>query len=289
LNKQTLTSQKCYINNYISVKIEKSINFRDLKINALMLLNYEQIKQKGIIIDHTEANYGNGSYNVRVGKLISVDGEEYDSYDIEPQGMVVAISKETFHLTDNVIGNATIKNSISNSGILAINIGIVDPGYRGHLSSVLINFGRDKYNIKSGSDFIRMTFHEFDKPKKLIPVSKSLTATDIQYINQKKIETKCYLDKTFLSLNRVEETIKKNIINSILKYVSVFSLIVAVLAFSIKTYFDIKNNYSNQNLEKIELMQEQVNLVKQEMNNVQKENIELKGEMDKMKKNLSNK
>lgn len=247
-----------------------------------MLLNYEQIKERNIVVNPNESNYGNGSYNVRVGKLISVDGREHQSYCIEPQGMVVVISSESFSLAENIIGNATIKNSISNSGILAINIGIVDPGYTGHLSSVLINFGRASYDINSGTDFLRMTFHEFLKPERLIPITEGLNLSEIGYIKQKKMDARGFLDETFLSLNKVEVKIKKSIITSILKYASVISLIVAVLAFSVKTYFDIKNNYSDPNKVKIELMQEQINLYKQSLDEIRKENIEILNKINKM-------
>lgn len=203
-----------------------------------MLLNYEEIIDKKIIVNPNEFGFGNGSYNVKIGKLISVDGKEHSNYNLEPQGMVVVISEEKFDLADNIIGNATIKNSISNSGILAINIGIVDPGYKGRLSSVLINFGRGNYEICVGTDFIRMTFHQFNMPQKLIPVIDGLNVADKRYIKQKRDEARGYLDETFLSLHTVESKIKNGIINSILKYTSIISIIIAVIAFSVKTYFD---------------------------------------------------
>ena len=248
-----------------------------------MLLNYEQIKTRKIITNPSESNFGNGSYTVKIGTLLSVDGKEHDSYSIEPQGMVVVISSESFDLADNIIGNATIKNSISNSGILAINIGIVDPGYKGRLSSVLINFGRTKFDIKSGTDFIRMTFHEFEKPVKPIPVIDGLNVSDSRYIKQKKEEARGYLDETFLSLNRVEDKIKKSIIVSMLKYVSAISLIIALVAFSFKTYFDIQNNNSKTNEEKFKIMEDKIDNNKQNLDDIRKQNLDIKSELEKMK------
>lgn len=110
-----------------------------------MIQNYEQIKLNGIITDVAEGNYNNGVYDIRIGKIITMKGDEVTTYSIPPQGMVVVVSKEKIKMPANIVGYAHVRTSLSSKGIMAINIGIIDPGYSGNLSSTLLNFGKEDF------------------------------------------------------------------------------------------------------------------------------------------------
>jgi len=252
-----------------------------------MFLNYEQIKEKGIIINANDNNYGNGSYTIKVGEIITVDGKQHDSFSIEPQGMVILISNESFNLPLNVIGNATIKNSISNSGLLAINIGIVDPGYNGHISSTLINFGKNSYDINKGTDFIRLTFHEFVTPNKVLPVPDDINVTKEKYIKRKKNDARIYLDETFLSLNTVEKKIRKNVTETIVRYGFAISIAVTTIALLFSLYFNYLNKDYKKDEEKYKLMKEQITNSNQILQEVKNENKDIKNELYKINSKIN--
>ena len=63
-----------------------------------------------------------------------------------------------------------MKTSLCREGILAINVGVVDPGWEGPLSSLLLNFGSDSYALRPGDTFIRLTFHRIENPTKATPM-----------------------------------------------------------------------------------------------------------------------
>jgi deoxycytidine triphosphate deaminase len=245
-----------------------------------MLLNYEEIQSKGIIKNAKSANYGNGSYNVQVGKIISVAGKEHDTFCIKPQGMVIVISVESFEMPENIIGHATIKNSISNSGILAINIGIIDPGYKGQLSSVLLNFGKNDYDINIGQEFIRLTFQEFKKPSKSIDIP-DLNTTPQKYIQRKKDDSRIYFDELFLSLNNLSAKIFKDIRNSIIKYGFAITIAVGIIACLFTTYFNYFNKNYKTNEDKFKVMQDQIDTYKQLFEDLKKQDLELKKQIDR--------
>ena len=57
-----------------------------------------------------------------------------------PQGIVQVVSSERVKVPSTITGLATVKTSLCNEGLLALNIGIIDPGYEGAISSFLLNF-----------------------------------------------------------------------------------------------------------------------------------------------------
>ena len=54
-------------------------------------------------------------------------------------------------LPHEITGHALLKNELYRKGVLAINIGVIDPGFEGPLSSILINFGREDFVVKRGA------------------------------------------------------------------------------------------------------------------------------------------
>jgi hypothetical protein len=55
-------------------------------------------------------------------------------------------------------GLATVKTGLCNEGLLALNIGIIDPGYEGPISSFLVNFSSVPRVLTRGEPFLRLQF-----------------------------------------------------------------------------------------------------------------------------------
>jgi deoxycytidine triphosphate deaminase len=197
-----------------------------------MVLNYEQIKQKNILTGHIEDNYNNAVYDVRIGKIITMKGDEVDTYKIPPQGMAVVISQEQLAIPANIVGYAHVRTSLSSKGIMAINIGIIDPGYCGNLSSTLLNFGKEEFSIQSGERFLRTTFHELNS----VAIDKLATSKNAiyeQYVVTKKVEALKYMDEKFMSFDKEVKLAINKSWESIIKYAGGVSATVALVALTI--------------------------------------------------------
>jgi len=201
-----------------------------------MILNYEQVKEKGIFTEAVEGNYNNAVYDIRVGKIITMKGGEVGSYKIPPQGMVVVVSTEQLTMPTNVVGYAHVRTSLSSKGIMAINIGILDPGYTGYLSSTLLNFGKEGFLIQKGDSFLRTTFHllqsvEVEKPHK----SKSLTPE--HYMDKKRGEALKHMDEKFMSFDKEVSKAIGNAVKTFVGYASVISATIALFTYSYNILF----------------------------------------------------
>lgn len=104
---------------------------------------------------------------------------------LKPQDSAFVISEEILHVPEGFIAYVFLKNRLSQKGFLALNTGIIDSGYNGPISTLLINFSAvEEYLPITDSDqdksFFRVVFHEIEKnpnyqPTTPIPGSYNVT------------------------------------------------------------------------------------------------------------------
>jgi|SRR5579864_5976973 len=190
-----------------------------------MLMSSEEIRAAGVIEDASADMYQAASYNLRVGTIILPDGKKEEAYQVQPLGMVKVVSLERLNLPSYVLGYATVKTGLSSNGILAINIGLVDPEYKGLLSSILINFSKNTYHLQRGDEFLRLTFHHYNPPEGTLPKPSHMT-TDEAYV---KAATRSFVEKFSMTFLNIEENtrtfLRRELGNSVLKWVPIAALI----------------------------------------------------------------
>jgi deoxycytidine triphosphate deaminase len=196
-----------------------------------MVLNGEQIKMRIGIEDRKETNFRVASYDVSIGQIILAGGKmiparpgEAATFYLPPQGIVEVISREKFRIPETVIGYAMVKTSLGNAGILPLNIGIVDPGYDGYLSSTLLNFSKTPFIIRTGDVFLRMTFHECDASR----IGGNQPSLTYQQYLERREEKVLGFSNTFLNLQASIRQITDPIIK---KYIwAMISIAIGILA-----------------------------------------------------------
>ncbi|MBD2699832.1 hypothetical protein IC229_04240 [Spirosoma sp. BT702] len=180
-----------------------------------MILTNKEIIELNLLSDIEPECLSGVSYDLQINEIIEL--ENYGIVDkviLPPQGMAIAISKEEFNLPDNVTAYTTVKNRLSLKGIMAVNIGVVDPGFSGPIASLLINFGRDNFVLEKGRQFLRLTFHTFDR-ERLAPIGRKMPVFDTrgEYLEERIKDAKS-LDSKFLSLKKTIEEVKRDILDS---------------------------------------------------------------------------
>src|ERR1700681_4318997 len=117
------------------------------------------------------ANLKHSTYDLTVGDIIPIGKKailrrrknpNVSPYYLEPREMVWVLSKEEFEMPANVTGLATLRTTYTKDGILALNVGIIDPLFRGPISTALINFSDRPRRIAVGDKFFRLAFFEHD-------------------------------------------------------------------------------------------------------------------------------
>jgi deoxycytidine triphosphate deaminase len=171
------------------------------------LLSGEEIQAQGLVVDADQDFYRASTYDLTVGEIIPAGSTarpslENEDFILPPGGTVRVVSRESVRLPNNITGHVLLKNELCRSGVLAINIGVIDPCFDGPISSTLINFGRADFPIPRGQPFLRVSF------LRCPPSAKAATVkwTRQNYLKSVKQEVLAFGAETFLN---VEDTAKK--------------------------------------------------------------------------------
>lgn len=207
------------------------------------MLTGREIKSLNLIEDGEDNNYRQISYDIRAGKIINTNGEEVNEFKLEPQGIVEVISKEKVSLPPDVAGYAMVKTGLCNEGILPLNIGIIDPGYKGYLSATLLNFGNKNFMLNEDEVFLRVTFHRCENYVKDTSEKKSNFLTQEAYVKDRKKKVMNF-SNTFLNIDKYIDKAAKSLFWKAVGGVAVASIVLALFAFLVT----IGINFTNRNV-----------------------------------------
>lgn len=193
------------------------------------MLTGSQIKAANLINESVSTSFRGASYDLTIGELINVNGEPVDEYVVPRQGIVKIVSKEIVTMPQNLVGYVLVKTSLCNKGILALNIGIVDPGFEGPLTSTLINFGKVSHRLRKGDTFSRLSIHKLSEEVSNKDEPKTAEQTKREAIDQ----VDRYLPQTFLDIARTSKEAAEEVFGAYKKtlfiWVPAFALVVALL------------------------------------------------------------
>ncbi len=199
----------------------------------LSLLSGEEIKLLALVENGVDENlYRASTYDLSVGDIIPAEQASGSSeYNLPPGGTVRVVSKELLKLPKNITGHALLKNELCRKGVLALNIGVIDPGFEGPLSSTLINFGRGNFVVKQGASFLRISFHRCPVSPK---ADKSSKYNREEYVSRVKEEAAAYMASTFLNMeataNKAAETAFVSFKNGLVIWATLATVLLALLA-----------------------------------------------------------
>jgi len=173
----------------------------------MLMIVGRDILARGLIQGGDECNLKHSTYNLTIGEIVPIgksavqdriNGRGLKAYFLEPREMVWILSEETFCMPSNVTGLATLRTSLTKEGILALNVGIIDPMFSGPISTALINFSDRPRRIGVGDRFFRVVFIEHDDVSDFH--EKNENTERAEYL--KNLETASYNDfsKNFLNV-----------------------------------------------------------------------------------------
>lgn len=202
-----------------------------------MILNDANIKGRKLLRNAVEGRYRPASYDLTVESIITSEGKVVEDYALEPQGLVKVISAELVDLPPEITGYVHVKTSLCNEGVLALNIGIVDPCFSGPLQSTLVNFGKITHRIKKGSVFGRITFHEQMTPTKHEKVVRSMD--EVREEAQRDVDR--YLGPDFLNFSKTVKAAAKEATSEYRNVLLWFAPVLALLLAAFTLFLNFGN------------------------------------------------
>ena len=79
-------------------------------------------------------------------------------YELKPNELIIFQTTEKIRMPLSLSASYTALDSVAKQGILLINASIVEPGYEGYLSGVLLNFSSKSFYIKPNMEIVKINF-----------------------------------------------------------------------------------------------------------------------------------
>jgi deoxycytidine triphosphate deaminase len=174
-----------------------------------MILISKEISDLKIVDNPIKESQRETTYDATVGEIIH-EGKTFarDAYVLPSRGMVWVVSRERFALPPHVTGLATLRTTWTHSGILALNVGIIDPGWHGPLATALVNFSSTNFEIKKGEAFLRVLFISHSETQ-----AKEKNISTNEYLRQMR-DRSARIPNTFLNISSLAEEVKAKIFDS---------------------------------------------------------------------------
>lgn len=158
---------------------------------------------------------GKSSIDLHVRTIISKNDDgnvaTSDSHKLKPQEMVSLVSSEIIDVRPGYVAYVFLKNRLSQKGMLALNTGIVDSGFKGPLSTLVTNFSTKEFDIDSEQEFFRVVFHKLENfDEKNIKAVKPRVYDYYTYLKY-KIEDISRLPKYFLNRDLLKTQIAEEV------------------------------------------------------------------------------
>lgn len=197
-----------------------------------MVLSGASISERGLVVGEVKSSLRDGSYDLTIKDFVTAEGKIVDEFLLPAQGIVKVISAELVKVPLDIIGYVLVKTKLCNEGVLALNIGIVDPGFEGPLQSALINFGKTDIRLHAGDVFSRISFHSLDKPS-LGPSSAPLSRESVR--REVKLQMDRFLPSTFLDIPKTAEKAAEKMLDgyksTMLKWLPGIAFVIAAMTF----------------------------------------------------------
>jgi deoxycytidine triphosphate deaminase len=172
----------------------------------------QEILDRGLITGGTAANLKNSTYDLTVGDIIPIGKKAIRArrtaptispYYLQRREMVWVLSKEEFHMPSNITGLATLRTTFTKQGILALNVGIIDPFFSGPISTALINFSDRPRRIDIGDKFFRVAFLEHDDVRAYRPRDENVNRA--AYVKHLEDVSYSEFSRSFLNIPEFDE------------------------------------------------------------------------------------
>jgi dCTP deaminase len=119
---------------------------------------------------------------------------------IEPAQLVWIRAREEISIPANMVGLWIQTQTLSRKGLLLLNISLIEPGYKGPLSAVLVNFGKNRVVITPSTKIAKVVFLSLDTA-----ATNAVGSWDSDEYNTALLDMAANAPKSFLQLQSFEE------------------------------------------------------------------------------------
>src|ERR1017187_3518099 len=144
---------------------------------------------------------------------------------INPSETMIAITKETLNMPKDLCASYGQLNRWANRGLMVLNTSIVEPGYKGPLSCVLVNFSSQRITLSPGDPIAKLNFQTVQGELDQIYKDK-FTPEEYEQVVSKMATN---LPVSLLDISGAEERVTKKVTGAVQKSLTLGGLVILVL------------------------------------------------------------
>ncbi len=134
-----------------------------------------RIRSEGLVSPFRREAFRGSVHELLVGKVVDPRGTTFslfedagagaatDVFELKPREVVTIVSREIVRCPDDMTLLISLTRGLTDGGVLALDGGIVDPGYEGPLSVTVINLSASSRALSLKDSFGRVAFFGHDK------------------------------------------------------------------------------------------------------------------------------
>jgi hypothetical protein len=138
---------------------------------------------------------------------------------------MIAITKETLNMPKDLCASYGQLNRWANRGLMVLNTSIVEPGYKGPLSCVLVNFSSQRITLSPGDPIAKLNFQTVQGELDQIYKDK-FTPEEYEQVVSKMATN---LPVSLLDISGAEERVTKKVTGAVQKSLTLGGLVILVL------------------------------------------------------------
>jgi deoxycytidine triphosphate deaminase len=201
-------------------------------------------------------------------------------WTVRPAETLLAITRETVIIPDSVCATYGQLNRLANRGLMILNTSIVEPGYNGPLSCLLVNFSSQPVSLCPGESIAKINFHQLLG----VPTILQPTITRADYERQ-VAKNAVLLPKSLLDISGVEKRVSESVGKGVRRSFIIGGIIIAVLLF----WSQMEGVFSNWIWQKTGLMstskQAELDSLRKQLEN-QEQRDQLKSKIEDLEKQI---
>jgi deoxycytidine triphosphate deaminase len=177
-------------------------------------------------------------YNLRAARVFSAetgteqvigehlpDGSTRRVWSISPTETLLIMTTERVKIPWDIVGQYGQLFRLAQQGLILMNTSIVEPGYDGPLSCVVVNLSRDKITIEPESEIAKLTFERLSTPP---AVQHPQHIADDRYISALAAAA-VKLPKSFMGIEQVSQEVSDKVNADVKKSITFGGVIVIFL------------------------------------------------------------
>jgi len=198
----------------------------------MTMLTEAEIRAAKCVQNPVAGSFRATSYDLQINAIIDENGNRHDHICLAPGEMASVVSEEILELAGNVTGVAHYMTRLTRKGVWSQTIGLVDPYWKGPLSTTIVNQSKSNQSLRKGDRYIRVSFFKHAQTPDAYDAKQY---SHSEYVREVETAAASYMPNSFLNTKKISADAAAQVFqqmrNSMLAWIGIAAGLFALVTF----------------------------------------------------------